>query len=80
MAIGILAVKKTKRILLKSCLAGIAEAIDIALEVIHKRLSVRRSALLASDRINVELNVLEAEATKNRICKRDGGCIGCRAL
>jgi hypothetical protein len=80
MTIGILAVKKTERIFLKSCLAGIAKAINITLEVINKSLSVCRSAFLTADRVHVELYVLQAETAKNRVSKRNSGSIGCGAL
>ena len=71
MTIGIFAVEKTERILFKSCLAGIAKAVNIALEIINKSLSICRSALLAADRVDMKLNVLKAEAAKNGICKRN---------
>jgi hypothetical protein len=80
MTIGILAVKKTERIFLKPCLAGIAKAINIALEVINESLSVRGSAFLTADRVHVKLYVIESKTAKNRICKRDSGSIGCGAL
>ena len=80
MTIGILAIKKAERILLKSCLAGIAEAIDVSAEIVNKRFSVRRSALLASDGVHVELNVFKTEAAKNGICQRNRRSIGSGAL
>jgi hypothetical protein len=74
-AIGILAIKKTERILLKSGLTGIAKSINVRVIILHKSSSVLRSALLTSDRIYVKLHVGKTESVKHRVGKRDSGSI-----
>ena len=69
--VGILTVEKAKGVLFKARLEGVAKAIALCIEIAYERCAVCRAALLTTDRVDMKLNVLKAEAAKNGICKRN---------
>ena len=75
-ALGILTIKKAKRVLLKSGLTGVAKALAPCGEVIGKGAAVVGTALLTAYGIDVELYVLKSESRQYCVCKRDRGRIG----
>ena len=76
MAIGILTVKKSTGILLKTGLTGVAKSVDMRIIVLNESRTVGGTAVLTADRVHVELYVGKAESVEHRICKSDGSSIG----